>query len=249
MDDRTIWKNYGISKSVIGKVILSTLKKNIMTGGLIEKFIEWVIHNGGLYVLLFIIFAETGLFVGFFLPGDSLLFTAGIYSDDLAAQFFNIHFLLIIALVIVASVTGSMVGYWFGYKAGPVLYERRDSFFFKRKYLIKAKSFYEKNGKSTIFFSKFLPIIRTFAPIVGGVIKMKRNTFTWYNIAGSTCWVSILMLSGHYLQDILEKKYGFSLKDHIEGITIAIVLITTLPVLWTLLTNKTTRKTIDQSPN
>lgn len=134
---------------------LHKLNKNIMTGGLVQNFIEWVIHNGGLYVLLLIVFAETGLFLGFFLPGDSLLFAAGIYSNDLAAQFFNIHYTLLIAMVIVASIAGSMVGYWFGYKAGPLLYKRKETFLFKRKYLLKAKSFMKRMVGARYSFLSF----------------------------------------------------------------------------------------------
>ena len=97
-----------------------------MDKGLIQQFIEWIIHNGGLYVLLLVIFAETGLFLGFFLPGDSLLFAAGIYTNELATEFFNVHYSVVILLVIIASILGNIVGYWFGNKTGPVLYERKD---------------------------------------------------------------------------------------------------------------------------
>ena len=105
-----------------------------MGKGFIQQFIEWIIHNGGLYMLLFVIFAETGLFVGFFLPGDSLLFASGIYIKDLAKEFFDIHYSVIIVLVIIASILGNMAGFWFGNRAGPLLYERKDSLLFKKKY-------------------------------------------------------------------------------------------------------------------
>lgn len=200
--------------------------------GFIQQFIEWIIHNGGLYFLLFVIFAETGLFVGFFLPGDSLLFAAGIYMSDLAREFFGFHWFFIILLVIIASVLGNSVGYWFGYKAGPILFERKDTFLFKRKHLVRAKEFYDQYGKATIFLAKFLPIIRTFAPIVAGIVKMDKKTFMFYNITGSICWVSSMMLGGYFLQSWVETKFGYSLKDHIEAITIVIILITTLPVIY-----------------
>ncbi|MGI8950125.1 MAG: DedA family protein [Chitinophagaceae bacterium] len=203
-----------------------------MDKGLIQQFIEWIIHNGGLYVLLLVIFAETGLFLGFFLPGDSLLFAAGIYTNELAAGFFNVHYSVIIILVIIASLLGNMLGYWFGYKTGPLLFEKKDTFLFKKKHLLRAKDFYDHYGKGTIFLAKFLPIIRTFAPIVAGIVKMKKSTFNFYNIIGSICWVSIMMLGGHFLQAWVLEKYGFDLKDHIEGIAIGIILITTLPVLY-----------------
>lgn len=210
-----------------------------MTNGLFQQFVEWVIFHGGIYVLLFIIFAETGLFVGFFLPGDSLLFVAGIYMNDLAANFFHVHYFVIILMVIIASVAGNIAGYWFGNKTGYKIYEWKDSLIFKKRYLIKAKSFYDKYGAATIFISKFLPIIRTFAPIVAGIVKMPKKKFLFYNIVGSFCWVTIMMLGGYFLQDWAEKEYGFSLKENIEGITIIIILITTLPVIYKLVRSQT----------
>jgi membrane-associated protein len=218
-----------------------------MSKGFIQQFIEWIIHNGGLYMLLFVIFAETGLFVGFFLPGDSLLFAAGIYINDLSKEFFNIHYSVIIFLVIIASIIGNIVGFWFGNKAGPMLYQRKDSFLFKKKHLLRAHDFYEQYGKGTIFLAKFLPIIRTFAPIVAGIVKMDKKTFHFYNIIGSICWVSSMMLGGHFLQRLVEKKFGYSLKDHIEVITIIIILITTLPVLYKLFFGKKKEST-EQKP-
>jgi membrane-associated protein len=181
-----------------------------------------------------VIFAETGLFVGFFLPGDSLLFAAGIYVKEISDAFYGAHFSVIIILVIIASVLGNMVGYWFGYKYGSQLFERKDSMLFKKKHLLRAKDFYEHYGKGTIFMAKFLPILRTFAPIVAGIVKMEKSSFVLFNILGSTVWVLSMMLGGHYLQQWVEKQFQFSLKDHIEAIAIGIILITTLPVLFKL---------------
>jgi len=204
------------------------------SGGFIQRFIEWIIEYGGLYILLLVIFAETGLFVGFLFPGDSLLFAAGIYVDDLANEFFGVHWTIILILVMIASVLGNMVGYWFGRKAGPLLYERRESWLFKRKHLVRATDFYHKYGKATIFLAKYLPIIRTFAPIVAGIVKMDRSVFMFYNIVGSICWVASMMMGGYFLESWVQSRWGFSLKDHIEAITIAIILVTTLPVLYKL---------------
>jgi membrane-associated protein len=209
-----------------------------MEQGLIQQFIEWIIHNGGLYVLLSVVFAETGLFIGFFLPGDSLLFAAGLYTNELAQDFFNVHYSVIILMVIVASILGNMVGYWFGKKAGPILFEKKDTFFFRKKHLLRAKEFYEEYGKGTIFLAKFLPLIRTFAPIVAGIVKMKASTFNFYNIIGSIAWVSSMMLGGHFLQGWVLRKFDFSLKDHIEAIALVIILITTLPVFYKLFFGK-----------
>lgn len=211
-----------------------------MDKGFIQQFIEWIIHNGGLYVLLFVVFAETGLFVGFFLPGDSLLFAAGIYLEELAAQLFGLHYIFVILMIVAASIIGNIVGYWFGRKTGPLLYERKETWLFRRKHLMRAKDFYEHYGKGTIFLAKFLPIIRTFAPIVAGVVKMDWATFILYNVLGSLAWVFSMMLGGYFLQTWVMKEFGFSLKDHIEAITLAIVLVTTLPVLYKLFFAKKT---------
>lgn len=219
----------------------------LLQGGFIQRFIEWIIHNGGLYFLLFVVFAETGLFIGFFLPGDSLLFAAGIYVSDLAKEFFGLHYSVIILLVVIASVLGNLVGYWFGRTTGPLLYERRETFLFRKKHLMRATEFYHQYGKATIFLAKFLPIIRTFAPIVAGIVKMERKTFVFYNILGSIIWVSLMMLGGHYLQSWVQTKFDFDLKKHIEEITIVIVLVTTLPVLYKLFFGK--KNSVQSSPN
>ena len=200
---------------------------------------QFYIEFGGLWLLLFVIFAETGLFAGFFLPGDSLLFVAGIYSDNLAAQVIStdnrfIDLLIIWILISAAGILGNYVGYWFGRKSGPYLYERKDTFLFKKKYLTQAHDFYERYGGWAIVAARFVPIIRTFAPIVAGIVKMDRKTFVFYNIIGSICWVSSMMLGGYFLQSWVERRFGYSLKDHIEVITIVIILITTLPVLYKL---------------
>jgi membrane-associated protein len=212
--------------------------------GVIQRFISWIIEYGGLYLLLLVVFAETGLFIGFFFPGDSLLFAAGIYTDDLARELFNmpagadisfgLPHILIILMVIAASILGNIVGYWFGRKTGPLLYERKETWIFKRKHLVRATDFYNQYGKATIFLAKFLPIIRTFAPIVAGIVKMSRPHFMFYNIMGSIAWVSSMMLGGYFLESWAQNKFDISLKDHIELITIIIILVTTLPVLYKL---------------
>ena len=212
--------------------------------GFLQNFIDWIIEYGGLYILLLVVFAETGLFIGFFFPGDSLLFAAGVFTDNLARKFIGLEqtdpivfgwpHITIILMVMLASVLGNMVGYWFGRKTGPLLYERKETWIFKRKHLHRATEFYHKYGKATIFLAKFLPIVRTFAPIVAGVVKMNRPVFMFYNIMGSITWVSTMMLGGYFLNSWVRKKFGFELKDHIEAITIGIILVTTLPVLYKL---------------
>jgi len=193
----------------------------------------------GLLVIIFIIFAETGLFAGFFLPGDSLLFLAGIYSELLTRQislgndFANV--VLLSALVSVSGILGNMVGYWFGVKGGTYLYNKEDTFWFKEKYLLQARDFFDKYGGKAIIFARFLPIFRTFAPIVAGIASMDKKKFMFNNILGSVLWSFSMILSGHYLSDLFKNQLGIDLKAHIEYIVIIIVLITTVPVLWKLL--------------
>lgn len=190
----------------------------------------------GLWIVLFIVFAETGLFAGFFLPGDSLLFLAGIYSRDLIE---NITFIesdivnvtLLAVLVAVAGIIGNMVGYWFGSKSGYYLYKKEDSFWFKKKYLIQSKDFFERYGGKAIIFARFLPVVRTFAPIVAGIVTMDKKKFMFYNILSSFLWAFILIFSGHYLYGLFLEKFDIDLKHHIEKIIIVIILISTLPVV------------------
>lgn len=206
---------------------------------------QWYIENGGLWFILFVVFAETGLFAGFFLPGDSLLFVAGIYSYDLIDAAFgfslnsSIFDILVLGLLIsVAGIIGNSVGYWFGRKSGPFLFDRKDTFFFKKKYLYQAKDFYDKHGGSAIVMARFLPIVRTFAPIVAGIVAMDRKKFSYYNIIGCFAWVFTMIIAGHYLQRIILNSFGFDLKKHLEVIVIGIVLVTTFPVIYKMLTNK-----------
>ena len=193
----------------------------------------------GLLVILFIIFAETGLFAGFFLPGDSLLFLAGIYSELLTQQinvgsdFINV--VLLASLVSVAGIFGNTIGYWFGLKSGTYLYKKKDTFWFKEKYLLQSRDFFDKYGGKAIIFARFLPIFRTFAPIVAGIAAMDKKKFMFNNIVGSVLWSFSMIFAGHYLSAFFIEKFGINLKEHIELIVIGIVLITTLPVLFKLL--------------
>ncbi|RYZ27983.1 MAG: DedA family protein [Chitinophagaceae bacterium] len=206
----------------------------VLLSGFLNDLVIWILNNGGLFFLLFIVFAETGLFVGFFLPGDSLLFTAGIYLRKHPESFYDLHYSVVVVLIIIASVIGNMVGYWFGRKAGPVLYNRKESWYFKRKHLSKAHEFYDQYGKGTIFLAKFLPIIRTFAPIVAGIVKMDKGVFMFYNIIGSIAWVVSMVLGGYFIEVWVNKQFGFSLTDYIEVIAVGIILLTTLPILYKL---------------
>jgi membrane-associated protein len=202
---------------------------------------EFYIELGGLWLLLFIVFAETGLMVGFFLPGDSLLFVAGIFSSELIDKMVKggvggdlPDLILLWALVSVCGILGNMVGYWFGNKSGPYLYHRKDSFLFKKKYLFRAKEFFDKHGAEAVVFARFLPIIRTFTPIIAGIVAMDKKKFTQNNIIGCLAWVFTMLFGGHYLQQFIWAKYRFDLKQHLELIVIGIVVVTTAPVLFKL---------------
>lgn len=190
----------------------------------------------GIYVVLFIVFAETGLFAGFFLPGDSLLFLAGIYSGELMAtvmpmdsDFLNV--LLLSVLVGLAGIVGNTFGYWFGAKSGTYLYTKEDSFWFKKKYLIQSHDFFEKHGGRAIIFARFVPIIRTFAPIIAGVVKMEKKKFMFFNILSSFLWSFSLIFAGHYLYELFLENFQIDLKSHIEIIILGIVAITTVPLI------------------
>ena len=223
--------------------MLHTILLEIQWTNLIQP--QWYIENGGLWFILLVVFSETGLFAGFFLPGDSLLFVTGIYSDDIITSGLHINtnssilnLLLLGSMISIAGIIGNSVGYWFGKKSGPFLFERKDTFFFKKKYLYQAKDFYDKHGGGAIVMARFLPIVRTFAPIVAGIVEMDRKRFSFYNVVGSVAWVFIMILGGHYLQKWILTSFGFDLKKHLEVIVIGIVLVTTLPVIFKLFFKK-----------
>ena len=227
----------------------------------IDKIFTWTellnplfyIRNGGLWLMLFIVFAETGLMVGFFLPGDSLLFVAGIYSGSLIETLIPggtgsdfIDLMILVILVSLCGIVGNMVGYWFGKKSGPFLFTRKDTFFFKHKHLLRAKEFYDKHGGQAIVFARFLPIIRTFAPIIAGIVQMERKKFMFYNVIGCVAWVVAMLFAGHYLDKFFIRNFGFDLKQHLELIVLGIVLVTTLPVLYKIFFGK--RSVIESEP-
>jgi len=204
---------------------------------------QFYIEHGGLWVLLFIVFAETGLFVGFFLPGDSLLFVAGIYSNMLMHSFINtensfINLVLLIIFISIAGILGNATGYWFGRKVGPAMYNWKDNFIFKQHYLQQAHDFYEKHGGGAIIFARFVPIVRTFAPIVAGIVNMQHKKFTFFNVIGCVTWVITMVAGGHYLDKFFIETYQFDIKKHLEIIVLVIVLVTTAPVLFKLFFRK-----------
>jgi len=204
---------------------------------------QFYIEHGGLWLILFVVFAETGLFAGFFLPGDSLLFVAGIYSTNLANEFIPtgnevFDLLLIMLLISAAGIIGNSTGYWFGKKVGPAMYQWKENMFFKQRYLQQAHEFYEKHGGGAIIVARFIPIVRTFAPIVAGIVQMDRKKFTFFNVIGCVAWVGSMLFAGHFLQKWILAQFQFDLKEHLEVIVLGIVAVTTAPVIMKLVFNK-----------
>jgi membrane-associated protein len=191
---------------------------------------ESIIRYGGIYLLLFVVFAETGLFVGFFLPGDSLLFTAGLLCSMGILQ---VNPFLLVVLIIIAAVTGNMVGYSFGKKVGVLLFKRKSGLFFRQEQLVTANEFYKKYGKKTIIFSRFLPIVRTFAPIIAGIVKLEYHKFFIYSLVGAFFWVSLLVLTGYFMGE-----YVPNTKDYLEYIVIFLIVITAIPFVYNSIKKK-----------
>ena len=193
--------------------------------------VERLIEIGGLLGMFIVVYAETGLLIGFFLPGDSLLVTAGVFAarGDLDIVWLNLS-------LMVAAIVGDATGYWIGYRAGMAIYNRPDSFFFRRKHLIAAHEFYEKHGGKTIIIARFMPIIRTFAPVVAGAGTMSYRRFASYNVVGGIGWVASMTLTGYFL--------GRSVPDidrHIHIVIAIVIFLSLLPGIITYLRERYAR--------
>lgn len=187
--------------------------------GTVEGLTE-LIRWGGLAALIAIVFSETGLLVGFFLPGDSLLVTAGFVCATTGALELW-HLLVFLSL---AAIVGDSTGYAIGKRAGPPLYSRPDSRFFKREHLLRTKAFYERYGGMTIVLARFMPFARTFAPVVAGVAQMQYRRFVFYNIAGGIAWVCSMVLMGYFFGQIP------FVQRHLEKVLVLIILLSVAPV-------------------
>ncbi len=185
---------------------------------------QQIIQKGGFYFILFVVFAETGLFFGFFLPGDYLLFLAGMF---VATGRLDVGILTMILGLIFAATAGNFVGYWFGYRTGPMLYKRKDTFFFKKKYLKAAEVYYRKQGAIALIMGRFVPIVRTFAPIFAGVVKLDIKRFAFFNFAGAVLWISSLTLIGYFLGREFEKQ----IDQYVSYIILGFIIITTIPLI------------------
>lgn len=186
-----------------------------------------LIETGG-YILLFaIIFAETGLLIGFFLPGDSLLFIAGtlcaVTLPGHSAPLLNVG--VLIPLLCVAAIAGDATGYFIGRKVGPTLFNRPDSRFFKREHVTKTEQFYEKHGPKTIVLARFVPFVRTFAPTVAGVAQMEYSRFALYNVVGGIGWIALCTLLGYFLGNVP------AVQNNLEKAILLIVFLSILPMI------------------
>lgn len=207
-----------------------------------EHFLKNLILFAGYPGLFLIIFAETGLLVGFFLPGDSLLVTAGLLAATTVTgtqneTYLNIYYLNL--LLIPAAIIGDALGYYIGKKIGPKLYSRKSSRFFKQEHLLKTKAFYDKHGGKTIIIARFMPIIRTFAPTVAGVADMHYVKFAQFNIFGGIFWILSMTLLGYFLGNIP------GIEKHIEKVIVIIVFLSISPAIYSWVKNKFFKKKQD----
>jgi membrane-associated protein len=200
---------------------------------------EDIITSGGLFLILLIIFAENGVFFGFFLPGDTLLFTTGLLSST---GKFDVPITTLLATICIAAYLGSCFGYFFGEKTGSKLFTKDDSIFFKKKYMFAAEAFFIRYGAVALIMARFLPIIRTFAPIFSGIIKYPYGKFFLYNIIGGTLWVVSLVYGGYLLGQVFPTS-----KDYLEYIILGIVVITWIPVVLTYLKERKRSKSAEKS--
>lgn len=183
----------------------------------LPQLVQWAGYVG----LTAIIFAETGLLVGFFLPGDSLMVTAGLLCSQ---EGFGLNVWYLGCLLTVAGIVGDTVGYNIGRAAGPRIFTRENSLLFNRKHLLRAQAFYEKHGGKTIFIARFMPIVRTFAPVVAGVGNMKYTTFLMYNVVGGFTWVWSMLMIGY----LLGKKWP-GIGQHIDKVIVLVIFLSILP--------------------
>jgi membrane-associated protein len=193
-----------------------------------------IIKTVGLLGVIAIVFAESGLLIGFFLPGDSLLFTAGFLASQ---GLLPIGWL--VPLAFIAAVAGDSVGYWFGLKTGPKIFTREDSLFFNKNHILRAQAFYDKHGGKTIILARFLPIVRTFAPIVAGVGKMNYRQFLMFNVIGGFVWSVGLTMLGYILGNTIP-----NIDKYLLPIIVVIILLSVAPTAWHLLKDKESRDQI-----
>ncbi len=212
--------------------IINELFKSITDPSFLPTFIK----NIGYIGLVLIVFAETGLLAGFFLPGDSLLISAGLLAATPIAtgsQETYLNIVMLNACLIPAAIIGDQVGYFIGHKTGPKLFTKEQSLFFRKDYLIKTHDFYEKNGGKTLVLAKFIPIIRTFAPTVAGVAQMKYSNFVKFNVFGGLFWVLSMTLMGYLLGNVIP-----DIHRHIEKVIVVVVFLSISPAIYKFIKSK-----------
>lgn len=197
---------------------------------------ESIIKYGGFGLLLFVIFAETGLLIGFFLPGDNLIFIAGLLCAT-KPELMNVSFPVALTGMMSAAIVGNVFGFWFGKKSGEKLYSRKDSFLFKKKHVDITKAYYDKHGGKTLVLGRFLPIIRTFAPILAGVIKIDFKKFMLYNIVGAVTWTGSIASIAFFLG-----KQFPQIENYLGYIFISLIVLTALPIVFTAIKSKKAQK-------
>jgi membrane-associated protein len=195
--------------------------------------VQGIVRIGGLALITAVVFAETGLMVGFFLPGDSLLVTAGLFCTNVDGQEPLLNIVWLNLLVIAAAIAGDTLGYWIGAKVGPKIFTREKSLFFSKKHLLRTKEFYERHGGKTIIIARFVPIIRTFAPVVAGVGKMRYRQFITFNVFGGIAWSLSMTLLGF----TLGKAYPPIVKQ-IDKVIIVIIAVSLMPMVISYLLNR-----------
>ena len=183
----------------------------------VQGLIEW----GGTLLVCVIVFIETGFFVGFFLPGDSLLVTAGVFAAT-----GHLHLAELLALVPLCAIVGDQIGYWIGRKAGQALYRREDSLFFRRRHLDRAHHFYEKYGGKTVILARFVPVVRTFCPPVAGAALMSYGRYFVFDVAGGILWVGSMILAGYFLGSIIP-----NIGERIHYVIGVVILLSLLPAI------------------
>lgn len=214
---------------------------SVLVSSLIGFDLQELIKWAGVFGVAAIVFAESGLLIGFFLPGDSLLFTAG-FLVQIGVLPFNIH--LLVFILFIAAVLGDSVGYTFGRRVGRKLFDRPNSHLFKKGHLEKAEAFYEKFGGKTIIMARFIPVVRTFAPIVAGTARMSYKTFLSYNVVGGFLWAAGITYLGYFLGDIFTNRLGLDIDQVILPAVAIIILISIAPPIYHILKDKKQRDSI-----
>ena len=221
--------------SAYQSVVYSKARRSAIEAGERAPFVEWIesffkffynipelIRIGGLYGMILVIFSETGLMVGFFLPGDSLLVTAGLFAAK-----GDLDIAVLVPSLIIAAICGNTTGYWIGNRAGKALYSRPNSLLFRREHLLRTHEFYERHGGKTIILAQFMPIVRTFAPVVAGAAEMTYRRFIAFNVVGAIIWITSMTLTGYYLGRFIP-----NIESRIHIVIAIVIFLSLLPGIY-----------------